>query len=479
MSHLSNQTSSFQTSSFQTSSFKLSTPPTPKEQLLAAMTATRDRTLELFARIPDELLNLRVHDFYSPIGWHFGHIGMTEEHWVATRALHRPPRDAAYSFLFANIPDNPKDNRVHLPSRDQILAYLAATRATVTEALLALDLDSEPCITDPLLTDAYAWDFAHQHECQHQETICELLQLLAKHTRRESCPLETILETAIEPESPTPADGMVALPGGTFTMGSDDRHGYDNEKCAHQVTVAPFAMARLPVTAAQWLGFMLDGGYKRRELWCEPGWAWREVEHVEMPEYWRSVQVGERKGYGYYCVEGLRPIHPQEPVSCVSWYEAEAYARWAGLRLPTEAEWEYAARYEPRTGTTHLYPWGDTPPTPQLASYGMVDFGKPVLLPPTRGSNHKQSDSYWNRMDRPLGLTGGVWEWTSSPFLPYPGFEAYPYDGYSKDHMDGNHYSCRGGSWATDTRILRAPFRNWYVPTYRQGFLGIRCAEAL
>ena len=173
-----------------------------------------------------------------------------------------------------------------------------------------------------------------------------------------------------------------------------------------------------------------------------------------MPEYWLRQEDGTWASHNPW---GLRALHPDEPVSGISAHEADAYARWAGKRLPTEEEWEYAAS----AGT---YPWGDEPPTMARANHGLENWGPtPVGHAPTPNG---LSD-----------LAGNVWEWTSSAFLPYGGFEAYPYDGYSKDHMAGAHRVCRGGSWATSPSILRRSFRNWYVPTYRQGFLGLRLAE--
>src|SRR5437016_4943627 len=151
-----------------------------KAALRDELESVRARTLELLERVPDDFLKVRVHDFYSPIGWHFGHIGMTEEHWVICRALGGRPNDERLSFLYANLPDNPKDNRVHLPSRDEIRSYLAATRSAVLDALESTDIAH----ANPLIADGYAWDFALQHECQHQETIAEMLQLIHQQIDR-------------------------------------------------------------------------------------------------------------------------------------------------------------------------------------------------------------------------------------------------------------------------------------------------------
>src|SRR6185436_18687954 len=150
---------------------------------------------------------------------------------------------------------------------------------------------------------------------------------------------------------------MVWISGGSFLMGSNDRHGYDNEKQAHAVKVAPFELEVHPVTAAAWLAFIRDGGYYRKEWWTKAGWAWRQREEVKHPEYW--VPVGD--GFGTYAADGIRPLHPEEPVSSLSWYEADAYARRAGKRLPTEAEWEFAAACDPALQHKRCYSWGDDP----------------------------------------------------------------------------------------------------------------------
>jgi iron(II)-dependent oxidoreductase len=434
-----------------------------KQSLCEALITTRQQTLRLLEQVPEAFLKTRVHDFYSPVGWHFGHIGMTEEFWVCGQALGQPPLDSNLSFLFANLPENPKDGRVHLPSREEIIAYLASTREQTLAALEGAELTTD----DLLLTQGYAWEFARQHECQHQETIAEMLQLIYKAIGNERDSGQ--LADYEWPSTTVPSlTEMISLPGGTFMMGSDDCYGYDNEKRAHPVTVAPFTLDRTAVTARQWGDFMTDGGYQRPELWSPDGWSWREAEQVVHPEYWQPTRGG--KSYLYYGIKGLRLIPPEEPVSAVSWYEADAYARWAGKRLPTEAEWEFAARFVPVTEESRIYPWGDDwAPGPRPGA--LADFDLQSEGPLTVGSRPFGKNGFGLQ-----DMAGSVWEWTASSFLPYPGFEAFPYDGYSKEHMDGRHFVCKGGSWATSGTILRSSFRNWYIPSYRQGFLGLRCA---
>jgi gamma-glutamyl hercynylcysteine S-oxide synthase len=421
-----------------------------KDELREALESTRKKTLWLLEHVQEDFLKVRVHSFYSPIGWHFGHIGRTEEYWVLHKAFGRPVHDDALSFLFADLPENPKDNRVNLPERHQIVEYLGLTRERTLEALEGADLD-DGC---PFFADGYAWEFAIQHECQHQETICEMLQLIQKALGE--VPAGPYRGLQLDTESQ-----MLLIPGGDFLMGSADRHGYDNEKMPHKVEVKPFYLDRCPVTAEDWSLFIRDGGYECREFWSAEGWEWCQSANITEPEYW--VDTG--RTFAYRGPMGLRDIDPYEPICGISWYEADAYARWDEKRLPTEVEWEYAASHTPKG--KRIYPWGNEEPTPNHASFGINRWD------PGPVGQRPDGASFFGIHD----MAGGVWEWTSTPFLPYPGFEAFPYDGYSKDHMDGKHFVCRGGSWATAAPILRCTFRNWYVPTYRQGFLGLRCAR--
>ncbi|HEY3782248.1 MAG TPA: SUMF1/EgtB/PvdO family nonheme iron enzyme [Fimbriimonadaceae bacterium] len=422
--------------------------------------AARAKTLWLLDKVPDEFLKVRVHSFYSPIGWHFGHIGRTEEYWISHKAFGRPVSDSHLSFLFADLPDNPKDNRVNLPSREEIKKYLLDTRRATLH-----DLESCELCGSAYFDEGYAWDFALQHECQHQETICEMLQLIQKQRALTGY---LPVATGIGDLNGTRNWGVaqptefVGIPADKFNMGSCAACVYDNEKQLHEVSVEGFALGRTQVTANQWLDFMRDGGYERRDLWSSAGWAWGEAEGATAPEYWLLVD-GD---YFYIGAQGLRAMDPQEAVSSIGWYEAEAYLKWAGMRFPTEEEWEYAASFNPNASQCSQFPWGEEEPTREIANHGISNSG-PQAVGRTSG------ESAFGIRD----MAGNVWEWTSSKFFPYPGFEAFPYDGYSKDHMKGEHYVCRGGSWATAAPILRCTFRNWYVPTYRQGFLGLRAAR--
>jgi iron(II)-dependent oxidoreductase len=375
-----------------------------KEDLAARLAVARTRTLALLELVPDGYLARRVHDFYSPIGWHFGHIARTEEHWVS-RALSLPVHDEGLDFLFADSPENPKEARVRLPSVEHILGYMRNTRERSLSLLYGAELNSP----EELLHQGFAWEYALQHECQHQETILELLCLI--HKDKGTLPEEP-------PHAWAPSKGpTIEVPRETFCMGSDGAFVYDNEREPHQVSVEGFVCGERPVTAYEWSAFVRDEGYQRRELWSRDGWEWRSAERAALPEHWFE----DDGAYFTYSPMGARAVHPNEPAASVSWFEADAFARWAGKRLLTEAERELLARRHP--------------------------------------------------------VNGRIWEWTSSLFVPYPGFRAFPYEEYSKAHMDGRHRVCRGGSWASSEPVLRPSFRNWYLPGYRQGFLGLRCVQ--
>jgi iron(II)-dependent oxidoreductase len=249
----------------------------------------------------------------------------------------------------------------------------------------------------------------------------------------------------------------VIIPAGEFVMGSDDPHNYDNERPAHRVFVPGFALDETPVTVAQYRQFIEDGGYRARELWDEAGWAWVTTSGETTPAHLGRSPFGPRN------------TDPAAPVMGVNAYEADAYARWAGKRLPTEAEWEKAAAWCPTTGESRRYPWGEASATPEHADH---DGGR---WAPAAVGSYPLGRSAAGVLD----MAGSVWEWTSTVFGPYEGFVAFPYKGYSQAHFDGTCRVLKGGSWVTRGPLLRCAFRNFYPLDYRQGFLGFRCARSL
>jgi iron(II)-dependent oxidoreductase len=271
------------------------------------------------------------------------------------------------------------------------------------------------------------------------------------------------------PPPPAPADAAllpreVLVPGGPFTMGtSADPWALDNERPAHTVEVPAFFLDTVPVTNGAYQAFMADGGYGDPRWWSAEGWAHRQQAGLEAPLFWTRDGAGWlRRRFGV-----VEPVPAHEPVLHVSWYEADAYARWAGRRLPTEAEWEKAARHDERIGRSRRYPWGDEDPGPEQANLGQRH------LQPAPAGGYPAGQS-------PLGirqLIGDVWEWTASDFLPYPGFEAFPYREYSEVFFGPDYKVLRGGAFGVDPVACRGTFRNWDYPIRRQIFCGFRTAR--
>jgi iron(II)-dependent oxidoreductase len=296
-----------------------------------------------------------------------------------------------------------------------------------------------------------------QHEYQHNETILQTLQL------KQGRPYRPVRRAELPASAAVPGD-MVRFPGGAVEIGTDDRSAaYDNERPRHTVDVAPFWIDVHPVTNGEYLAFIEAGGYRRPELWSEAGRRWLDESGATAPRYWEHrggewvTRVMDREG----------PVEQAHPVCHVCWYEAEAYARFAGKRLPTEVEWETAAGWDPATGRSRPYPWGDAPPTPRLANLDQLGFGTaPIGAYPGNRS--------------PLGcsgMMGDVWEWTASDFGPWPGFRSWPYREYSEVFFGSEYKVLRGGSWATRPGAVRNTFRNWDYPIRRQIFSGFRCAR--
>jgi iron(II)-dependent oxidoreductase len=342
-----------------------------------------------------------------------------------------------------------------LLTRSHCGRYLEETRAQTFRALSRATFPAH----DPLLAGGFVHAMLSQHEAQHTETMLQTIQLIDDVTyepprRREP------------PESVGPlADAEVMVPAGPFLMGTDDRRlAYDNERPAHEVIVPRFRIDRCPTTNYDFLRFMEDGGYRRRELWTAEGWRWRLDANVAHPAQWLQSSDGSwhERAFGR-----LVPLALDQPVIHVCWYEADAYARWAGKRLPSEVEWEKAAAWDLERGTARRYPWGDAPPSPELANLDQHTFS------PAAVGAYPLGASYFGCHQ----LLGDVWEWTSSDFAPYPGFVAFPYAEYSEVHFGRGYKVLRGGSWATQPLVARNTFRNWDLPQRRQLFAGFRCAR--
>ncbi|MFE9134667.1 ergothioneine biosynthesis protein EgtB [Streptomyces sp. NPDC007355] len=424
-----------------------------RRRALDALTAARARTALLTSCVGDGDLTAQHSPLMSPLVWDLAHIGNQEEQWlwraVAGREALRPEIDSLYDAF-----EHPRATRPSLPllSPGEARAYAADVRLRVLDVL-----ESTPFEGRPLLDAAFAFGMIAQHEQQHDETM------LITHQLRRGPAVLSAPPPPVRTAGPLPSE--VLVPGGPFTMGtSEEPWALDNERPAHPRSVAAFHIDTTPVTIGAYLAFMADGGYTDRRWWRDEGWAQIREHGITAPLFWRQ-DGGQwlRRRFGV-----TEPVPEDEPVLHVSWYEADAYARWAGRRLPTEAEWEKVARWDPVSGRSRRYPWGDADPGPEHAN-----LGQRHLRPAAAGSYPEGAS--------PLGvrqLIGDVWEWTASDFQPYPGFTAFPYKEYSEVFFGPEHKVLRGGSFAVDAVACRGTFRNWDLPVRRQIFSGFRTARS-
>lgn len=429
--------------------------PALVDELTGLLTGTRRTTERLVASLSDAELFAQPIDYLSPVVWDVAHVGSFEELWLVRQLGGSRLTDAEFDRLYDAF-EQPRGVRGGLPllDRDASASYLAEVRDEVLGVLQRTPPDHD----DPLTADGYVHRMIAQHESQHQETIVQ--SLLIRDDLDVPLPLPS-------PPPPRPVDDTdrVVVPGGRCTIGTDDRvWAYDNERAAHQVEVPTFTLDRFPVTTRRYARFVDDGGYDRPELWDERGWRWRCEHDHRAPQGWQRRRDG-----GWDLRRGGRrvPLDPREPVAHVSWFEADAFARWDGGRLPTEQEWEKAARWDPVRQQARRYPWGQAPPTPERANLGLRR-----AAPDPVGSHRSGASAYGVEQ-----LAGDVYEWTSSPFAPYPNFVAFPYREYSEVFFGGDYRVLRGSSWAIAPALARASYRNWDHPYRRQVLAGLRVAR--
>jgi gamma-glutamyl hercynylcysteine S-oxide synthase len=419
------------------------------------LTEARVRTLLLVSSLTDGDLRRQHDKLMSPILWDLGHISHFEQLWLL--------KNASGPIEFVEMPgmynpfEHPRATRDALPIPGilEMLREMALARRAVLERLAVEDLDWE----QPLLRDGYLFHMVAQHEYQHNETILQTLKL------KQGDPYRAPRAVAAPAGAPVEStrDGMVRFPGGEVVIGTNDwSEAYDNERPEHSVEIPAFWIDAAPVTNGDYLEFMKAGGYTDQSFWSEAGWSWLREAGVEAPKYW------EREGDGWLesNFDRRESVPLDHPVCHVSYHEAEAFARWAGKRLPTEPEWEAAASWDPVLGAKRKYPWGDSFPTAVDANLDQLSFSTAPVGSFAR--NVSPVGCY--------GMIGDVWEWTSSDFGPYPGFEVFPYAEYSEAFFGSEYKVLRGGSWATRPGAIRNTFRNWDYPIRRQIYAGFRCA---
>jgi gamma-glutamyl hercynylcysteine S-oxide synthase len=374
-----------------------------KEAIADRLAEARRRTYELIGPLDDEQLNRVYSPILSPLAWDLGHIANFEELWLVQTIGEREPLHGELGRFYDAI-ENPRKSRGELPIlRDaELRSYLADVRE---RTLAVLDeVDVSPDAEDPLLREGFVYEMLLAHELQHNETMLQLLQMVDGYEPPASlgppADVSEFLHLYGGKNSDTSVSGMIWVEGGECEIGAAPTgFAYDNERPRHTVELAPFEIDRTPVTNGAYIAYMEATGAKPPLYWegdAESGWV--------------SAARGSHD-----------PVDSAQPVIHVSWVEADAFARWAGKRLPSEQEWEAASE--------------------RLAGVGFA------------------------------------WEWTSSDFLAYPGFEAFPYREYSEVFFGDEHKVLRGGSWATAREVMRPSFRNWDLPQRRQIFSGFRCAK--
>jgi iron(II)-dependent oxidoreductase len=445
------------------------------------LTEARERTLLLTASLSEEDLRLQHDPLMSPIVWDLGHIAHFEDVWLRQNVQTGGSGSEGLSGIY-NPFEHPRATRdtLPLPSLAECRTFLGEIRRAVLDGLASLPLgpsggaegsraprgsaSAAGHAAGPtarrLLDDGFVFRMVLQHEYQHNETVLQTLQL--KQGAPYAAP-RSISPPHPHPSAPEPGS-MVRFPGGRVTLGTDDRSvAYDNERPAHEMELEPFWIDVHPVTNGEYLEFVEADGYEREDHWSETGWVWRTEEGLRAPKYWRRTGDGWRERF----MDRVVPLEPRYPVCHVSYWEAEAYARWAGKRLPTEPEWEAASAWDPAAGRARLHPWGEAPPS---ALHANLDA---LLFETTAVGSYPAGIS-------PLGcwdMLGNVWEWTSTDFHGYPGYETFPYPEYSEAFFGSDFKVLRGGSWATRFGAIRSTFRNWDYPIRRQIFSGVRCAR--
>ncbi|HEY5712054.1 MAG TPA: ergothioneine biosynthesis protein EgtB [Allosphingosinicella sp.] len=413
--------------------------PTDGHALTAAFERVRGLSLGIAAPLSDADATIQPMPDASPAKWHLAHTTWFFETFVLRD--HVPGYslfDDSWAYLFNSYYEGegdrharPRRGMLSRPSLDQVRAY----RAVVDDAVAAAIPDLPPAALALV-------ELGLHHEQQHQELM--LMDLTATFAEN---PLRPALWDAAPARAPAriPDGHFWAIhEGGIAEVGDGGGFAFDSEGPRHQVMLHPHGLADRPVTNAEWLGFIADGSYANPLLWLADGWTWVCENRIDAPLYW--VRGGD--GWSRFGLDGLRPLDLAEPVCHISYYEADAYARWAGARLPTEAEWEVAATGRDPAQGHLLDAAGPTRPRPSPEGPGLRD------------------------------LFGNVWEWTGSAFLPYPGFTpaAGAVGEYNGKFMV-SQMVLKGGCCATPRGHVRASYRNFYYPHQRWMFSGLRLAK--
>jgi gamma-glutamyl hercynylcysteine S-oxide synthase len=421
-------------------------------ELASELRETRALTLRLTEELTaDQLMGPKL-DIVNPVLWEIGHVGWFHEFWTLRRTHGKLPLiDRADNLWNSSTVAHDTRWDLDLPDRKDTFAYLA-------------DVLERQCdhLSDGSFPDhgRYFYELAIRHEDMHVEALAYMRETLAY-------PAPAGLASSARPAAGG-LSGDVDVPGGTWLLGATAREGFvfDNEKWAHPVKLVPFRIARAPVTNREYAAFVEEGGYRRQEFWSTAGWQWCQRVGAERPVYWQGKIDGVWTWRRY---DRTAVLSLDAPVVFVNWYEAEAWCGWAKRRLPSEAEWEAAALGEPTADGRRLaagkrrWPWGSAAPTPLHANLNFA-FDAPLDV-----AASAEGDSAFGCRQ----MTGNIWEWTASDFVPFPGFAPDPYQDYSQPWF-GTRKLLRGGCWATSARLARPTYRNFFSPDRNDVFAGFR-----
>jgi len=425
-----------------------------KEPLLEQFKQTRKRTLDIVKTLEKDDFVVQTAFYMSPPKWHVGHVS-----WIYEAIMSK--LDKSYEFYSKEFSEylnsyyqqfgvpHDKGTRgiISRPTVDQIFQYFNNINQRVENFIQSRDLTKD---------EIKLIAMGSHHECQHQELmVYDLQHLLAEQyipVKKNSRPVPKSLEKK-----------TIEIPGGIYVMGyNGNSFCYDIELPEHKVFLENYKIDAFPITNEQYLEFIEDGGYDSYKFWLSDGWEKVEKNKWDAPMYWEKIE-------GKWMVRdflGLREINPNEPVCHVSFYEADAYCKWAGKRLPTEAEWEKAATWDESNQQKTIFPWGNEQPNEQNANllesnlWGCTEVG-----------SYPDGVSHFGCHQ----MIGDVWEWTSSEFTGYPGFKS-GFDEYN-DKWFTNQKVLRGGSFGTPKMSIRGSYRNFFRLDERWLFCGFRCAE--
>ncbi len=378
--------------------------------LLNELRLARGLVTALVDTLTDAEIRTLYHPDLSPPGWHLGHCAFTESAWLQATIGNDDRLTQPFAALYTPTETPRRERGAKIPALEALLQWSNELQSINDDILEA---QSPQLMNHPLMQDNYLLHFLIQHYSQHYESI--LMVLTQRAIRSDNG--DYVVNDPLRPQ--TPAHKGVPVEPGHYKVGGRAPIAYDNELPPQQATLGPYSIASRALSNSEYLSFMQEGGYQRRELWSEAGWHWQQQHAFEHPDHWRKNISGDWYGIA---ARGAYALSGTEPVAGISLHEAAACANWAGGRLPHEHQWEVACRLQ-------LF-----------------------------------EDS------------GRAWEWCGNTFYPYAGYRSFPYENYSKPWFDDRHYSLRGGSLHTRPSIKRASFRNFYEPDKRHIFAGLRLA---